>query len=513
MKNHVKLLYILTVVKIILPFLLQDASYQPHRDEFLYLAEGQHLAWGYMEVPPLLSVFAWLTHLFGGSMFWIKFWPSLFGGLTFFLTGKIIISLGGRAFAVWLAFLPFALDGYLRLFFLFQPNFLEVFFWTAIAFSIIQYIQTNKNKWLYYCGLCVGLGLMSKYSVAFYTISILAGLVMTPQRKIFANKHLYFAAIIAIIIFLPNIIWQYNHLFPVLHHMKELQETQLQYINRPAFIIDQFMMNLPCVFIWIAGLLTLFFSSSLRAYRFIAWAYLFVIILLLYLQGKSYYALGAYPVLFAFGAFQLEKITSKRFRWTRFAMILFPVALGLFSLPLVLPIAKPEKLANYYQKTGMNKTGDFKWEDLKTHPLPQDFADMIGWKELAKKVAAVYSTLPSEQKQSIFIYCRGYYSAGALNYYGPSLGLPEAYSDDANFLWWLPDSSHSKNMLFIGHNIPKKDDLVFQQYEKYEIKDSVNMPLFRENGIKVVLFENGNDSLNTFINRSIAEQRAEFLRK
>lgn len=513
MKNHIKLLYILTVIKIILPFLLQDPSYQPHRDEFLYLAEGRHLAWGYMEVPPLLSVFAWLTHLFGGGMFWIKFWPSLFGGLTFMLTGKIVISLGGRAFAVWLAFLPFALDGYLRLFFLFQPNFLEVFFWTAIVFSVIRYLQTNKNNWIYCCGICVGLGLMSKYSIAFYTVSILAGLVMTPQRKIFSNKHLYFAAMVAFTIFLPNIIWQYKHLFPVLHHMQELQDTQLKYIDRSAFIIEQFMMNLPCVFIWIAGLLALFISPSLRAYRFVAWAYLFVIILLLYLQGKAYYALGAYPVLFAFGAFQLEKITALRFKWTRFAMIIFPVALGLFSLPLILPIAKPEKLAGYYEKTGLNKTGDFKWEDLQTHPLPQDFADMIGWKELAQKVAAVYAALPEPQKQSLLIYSRGYYTTGALNYYGPSLGLPETYSDDANFLWWMPASTDAKNMLFIGHNIPKKDDIVFQQYEKYEIKDSVNMPLFRENGMKIVLFENGNDSLNALINRSIAEQRAEFLRK
>src|SRR6185295_2443275 len=147
-----RLLYLLAFIKLITPFFLQHSYYQPHRDEFLYLAEGHHMAWGYMEVPPLLSVFAWFTNLAGGSMFWIKIWPALFGSFTFLLVGKIILSLGGRIFALILGWLPFMVDGYMRLFFLFQPNFLEVFFWTLISFSMIRYIQTNRNKWLYLFG-------------------------------------------------------------------------------------------------------------------------------------------------------------------------------------------------------------------------------------------------------------------------------------------------------------------------------------------------------------------------
>src|SRR6476619_4369413 len=158
MQPHNRFLYILAFVKLILPFLLQSPLYEPHRDEFLYLAEGRHMAWGFMEVPPLLSVFAWLTNVFGEGMFWIKFWPSLFGSLTYIIVGKIILSLGGRTFALFLAFLPFIFGAYLRLFYLFQPNFLEVFFWTMLAYSIIRYIQTTKNKWLYIFGITAGLG-------------------------------------------------------------------------------------------------------------------------------------------------------------------------------------------------------------------------------------------------------------------------------------------------------------------------------------------------------------------
>ncbi|MEP6513260.1 MAG: glycosyltransferase family 39 protein, partial [Parafilimonas sp.] len=253
MQKNQWLLYVLAFIKFILPFFLQNSFYQPHRDEFLYLAEAHHLAWGFMEVPPLLSVFAWLTNLFGNSMFWIKFWPSLFGAFTYIITGKIILSLGGRAFALFLAFLPFIFGAYLRVHYLFQPNFLEIFFWTLISYCIIQYIQTEKIKWLYFFGVSVGLGMMSKYSVAFFVVSILIGLLLTSQRKIFFNKHFYYAALIAFIIFLPNLIWQYNHRFPVIHHINELQETQLQYISTTGFLIDQLLMNLPCVFIWLAG--------------------------------------------------------------------------------------------------------------------------------------------------------------------------------------------------------------------------------------------------------------------
>src|SRR5215831_17727407 len=215
MRKGTQLLYILALLKIIIPFFLQNPVYEPHRDEFLYLAEGHHLAWGFMEVPPLLSVFAWLTNVFGDSMFWIKFWPSLFGAATFIITGKIVQRLDGKNFAIFLLFLPFIFGAYLRLFFLFQPNTPEVFFWTMIAYSVIRFVQTQKTKWLYVFGVSVALGMLSKYSVAFFTVSILIGLLLTKHRMIFLNQHFWYASIIGFIIFLPNLIWQYENKFPI----------------------------------------------------------------------------------------------------------------------------------------------------------------------------------------------------------------------------------------------------------------------------------------------------------
>lgn len=506
------LIVLLAVIKFLLPFFLQHSVYQLHRDEYLYLAEGHHMSWGYMEIPPLLSVFAWISNLMGGSMFWVKLWPALFAVFTFLLVAKIILSLGGKVFALILGWLPFVLDGYLRLFFLFMPNFLDVFFWTLIAFSIIRYSQTQQNRWLYLFGIAIGLGMMSKYSVAFFSASIIAGILLTTQRKVFTNKHFYFALLIALLIFIPNIIWQYLHRFPVINHMSELQEEQLKYNTATGFIKSQFFMNLPCVFIWVAGLIFVIFGKHAKPYRLFAWTYLFVIALLILLRGKDYYALGAYPVLFSFGAFYLEKATSVSWRWSRYAMLVFALALGLFGMPLTMPLAPPAKLAAYYKKTGMSKTGSFKWEDQQMHPLPQDFADMIGWKEMALKTGAVYNSLSPEDRKKTFVYCRAYYTAGALNYYRKEAGLPEVYSDNASFLFWMPDKFDIKNLILLGHDVPGKDDIVFQQFEKMTIKDSVNMPLFRETGMKIILYENGNDSLNSIVTRGVAKLKKRFER-
>ncbi len=269
MKKYNYILYLLALVKLVLPFFLQNSVYEPHRDEMLYLAEGSHMAWGFMEVPPLLSVFAWLIHLCGDGLFWVKFWPSLLGALTYIVTGRIILSLGGQAFALLLGFLPFIFGGFLRVHFLFQPNALEYLGWTCIVYTLIRFVQTEKVYWLYLMGVCCGLGMLSKYSVAFLIVSLLVGLLVTPQRKIFTRKHIYFAALIAFIIFLPNLVWQFNHGFPVFYHMEVLQRSQLRHITAGSFLFDQLLLHFPCVFIWITGLVATLFVKRFAPYRFV----------------------------------------------------------------------------------------------------------------------------------------------------------------------------------------------------------------------------------------------------
>ena len=510
MQKHTRLLYMLALIRFILPYLLQSSFYEPHRDEFLYLAEGHHMAWGFMEVPPLLSVFAWLTHIFGENMFWIKFWPSLFGSLTYLIVGKIVLSLGGKSFALLLAFLPFIFGVYLRLFYLFQPNFLEVFFWTMLAYSIIRYIQTAKNKWLYIFGISAGLGMMSKYSVAFFIVSMVAGLLFTPQRKILLNKHFWFAALLGLLIFLPNTLWQIQYHLPVVFHMKELQRTQLQYVDTPGFLIDQILMNLPCVFVWIAGFWFAAFTQKGKPYRFAAWAYVFVITLLIVLHGKNYYSIGVYPLLFALGSFHLEQFTLQRRKYLQYVFVLVIFILGLPFVPAALPVASPEKLDRYYKLIEFSNTNILKWEDLQHHPLPQDFADMLGWEEMTQKVTAAYNILDSSEKQHTILFCDNYGEAGAVNFYGKKYHLPEAYSDNASFLYWLPHSMHIDNIILLTDDQQEMQHAFIKNFSYAVVNDSVTNVYARERGSLIITLKGANEAFNQMFREKIEKDKAEF---
>jgi hypothetical protein len=513
MKPYNRLLYILALIKLVLPYFLQNGVYGPHRDEFLYLAEGQHMAWGFMEIPPVLSVFAWLTQMFGNSMFWIKFWPSLFGALTYILTGKLIIHLGGRYNALFMAFLTFIFSGYLRVHFLFQPNFLEVFFWTMIAYSLIRHIQTEKNYWLYITGLSAGLGMMSKYSVLFFITGVLVGLLLTPQRRLLANRHFYIAAAIGFIIFLPNVIWQYNRNFAVMHHMQELQQTQLQYVNPVNFIIDQFLMFLPVVFIWPVGLWFAAFTKQGKPYRFIAWAWLFVMGILLILKGKSYYSLGVYPVLTAFGAYWLEQVTPKRLRILRYVRAVIPFLFIPIFIPVALPVFAPPQLADFYKKTHAEKTGALRWEDQENHPLPQDFSDMLGWEEMAQKTAAAWHALtPAEQQQTI-IFCDNYGQAGAVAFYGKKYGIPQPYSGNASFLYWMPAHIKVVNLLLVTDDSTDMQKPFVKEFASATLCGSITTPYAREHGSQVIMLKGANEKFNQFFKDKIDGKRAYFIKK
>lgn len=513
MRKFNRLLYILVLLKLVLPFLIQSGAYEPHRDEFLYLAEARHMAWGYMEVPPLLSVFAWLTNAFGGGLFWIKFWPSLFGALTYLVVGRLILSLGGKWFALVLGFLPFIFGAYLRVNYLFQPNSLDIFFWTLMAYGLVRYVQSERPGWLYLAGIAMGLGMMSKYSMLFFAVSLAGGLLLTRQRRILSNRHFWLAIGVGLLLFLPNLLWQWRHGFPIVYHMNELQRTQLQYVSPAAFLSDQLLMNLPYLFVWLSGLYAVSFTGAGKPYRFIGWAFVIVIILLTVTHGKGYYALGAYPILFAFGAAGLERWTamdpdrragrqgSKGSKgWPamftgrlllRRIMLIVPLLLGRIFVTIALPFLPPPQLAAYYARTSIARSsGALHWEDLRDHPLPQDFADMLSWKEMTAKVAKAYDTLDSAEKSRTLLFCDNYGQAGAVNYYGPQYHLPPAYSDNASFLYWMPEDFYNYDIFLLVTDDRKEMQHAFiHEFASAELVDSITNPYAREYGSLIILLK------------------------
>ncbi|MFB6457125.1 glycosyltransferase family 39 protein [Chitinophaga sp. Hz27] len=478
-------LYLLALAKILMPFILQDPQWGPHRDEFLYLAEARHMAWGYMEAPPLLSVFAWLTNLMGGAMWAIKIWPSLMGGLTYLLVGRLTLHLGGRWFSLILAWMPFVAGVWLRMHFLFQPNFLDIFWWTAIAYSLVRFQQTGKNKYLYLAGLSIGLGMLSKYTAAFYIVGLLGGLLVTWNKKVFFNKHFYFAMGLGFLVFLPNLCWQIIHGFPIVYHMKTLQESQLQYLSPWSFVTDQLLYNVATIATWVTGLI---YVAYTKQYRFIAWAFIITLVLLILGHGKSYYSQGAYPILFAFGAARLETWAHT---WWKTGMVAFSLFIGYRELPLLLPTKAPAPLSKYYEQHQLaHMVGALRWEDLRDHALPQDYADMLSWEEMTQKVAKAYSSLDSTEKAHTLLFCDNYGEVGAVNYYGPKYQLPAAYSDNASFLYWMPENfDQFQVMVLVTDDRQEMQHAFIKEFREAHVIDSIANPFAVEYGSLIIVLK------------------------
>ncbi len=504
---HIILLFAL--VKLLVPFAGIDPVYQLHRDEYLYLAGSMHPSLGYLEAPPLLSWLGRMSLWMGGSHAAVRAWGALFGALHMVLVGKTVLALGGRIYAVCLACLAFLCGASLRMHILFQPNMLDIFAWTLACYLLIRLIQSNKPRYLYLLSLSFVFGWYGKYSIVFILAPMaLAFLLDARLRAWLTSRHLYIGTAIFLALIAPNLYWQVSHGFPVMTHMRLLNEQLLVHVSRRQFLVEQLLFNLPALVVWISGLAWLLIHPAARPYRPILFTYLGMIGLLMAANGKGYYSMGIYPVLIAFGGMAIERWTEDLRvgqRLTRLALPVLVVSLTIPFLPVMLPLAPPEALARFYQRTGMEKTGVLTWERGDTHELPQDFADMLGWRELAEKTAKAYHRLPDSVRLKTLVFGDQYAYAGTLNVYRKEFRLPETYSDDASFVFWLPNTFPYRHVILVDHGPRDPDDAVFSRFRDVVVLDSMTHPYARERGVKIMLYRNGDDSLAIIAQKAIAE--------
>lgn len=495
------LLLLFALAGIFIHLFLVHPAWQLHRDELLYLAEGNHPAWGYLEVPPTMALLAMIIKFLGGAVWMVRLVPALFGALTLFFTGKIVMELGGGLYAQLLACLAYLASGYLRLNLLFQPNSPEVFYFTLGAYFIIRYIHTSHAKYVLYTGIVIGLGMMNKYSMLLFAIGLLAGMALTPHRKLFKNKYCYLAGAIAFLIYLPNFLWQVFHHFPVVNHMETLATQQLQYNSATGFLTGQVINCLPSLFIWVAGLIYFLFIKKGKPYRLLAWMYLAVVTVLIVTHGKDYYAMGSYPMLMAGGGIWLEQLTRKKNLrlLLRPVMILVPVAITMLLFPLLIPLYSPAKMADYcarYKAFGLTR-----WEDGKEHALPQDYADMLGWKKMAMLAGEAYTAMDSTAKAQTIIFCDNYGQAGAVDYYGGAYHLPAAKGKEASYILWSSPDMQFKNIILVTDDPEDVDNpLLKDNFKSVKMLGSIDNGYAREAGSLVLLCEGANEKVVQFVN-------------
>lgn len=450
------------LLKFLLQYHLLSPEYDLQRDEYLHLDQANHLAWGYLSVPPVTSWISRIIQLLGNTVFWVKFFPALFGALTIAVVWKTIEKLNGNLFALILGATCVLLSALLRLNLLYQPNSLEVLCWTTFYFIVIQYFRTEKSKWLFMGAIVFAISFLNKYNFAFLLIGIFPAILLTAQRNVFVKKEFYLSILLALLLILPNLLWQYNNHFPVVHHMNELAATQLVNVNRWGFLKEQLLFFIGALFVIISALYALLFYPPFKKYRSFFWAMIITLSVFIFLKAKAYYAIGLYPVYIAFGAVYLSTILKTG--WKKY---LQPVAIAIpvvFFIPMyfvIFPNKSPDYIVEHAK--AYKDLGLLRWEDGKDHALPQDFADMLGWKELAEKVDSICSTLPDLDQTLIL--CDNYGQAGAINYYTTNKKV-KANSFNADYINWF--------------NLNQKivDVILVKEADEEDKERKVEIPLF-----------------------------------
>jgi hypothetical protein len=432
-------LIILLSAVALLVHLLTNGRYGYFRDELYYIACGRHLAFGYVDQPPLSILLLRLSEAFlGDSLFAIRLLPAMAGAATVALTGAIARELGGRAWAIALAcaaslcaLFNLAVGNF------FSMNAFEPLLWMGCVYLFVRITNGGSPMLWLWMGALLGLSLENKHSTVFFAAGIFLALLLTPERRHFAEKWIWLGGLIAFAIALPNILWQAWHHWPTYELLNNIAHSDKNVaVNPVQFIAQQvILMNPATLPLWIAGLLWLFGSRDGQLYRALGIIYLVTLAEFLVLHGKSYYLAPAYPMLFAAGGVAVERVFAARLKWLKPVLLGSIFLTGALCAPLALPILPPAKLVAYMQAIHLEPP---RTETSHTAALPQLFADQFGWEQMAGSVAHVYHHLQPEDRKRTAIFCQNYGEAGAIDFFGPKLGLPPAISGHQNYFLWGP---------------------------------------------------------------------------
>ncbi len=418
-------------------------------DELYYLACSRHLAWGYVDQPPLIAVITWLARsLLGDSLPAIRFFPAVAGAAEVALTALITRELGGKCFAQGLAALAaLVAPAFLAADSLLTMNAFEPLFWMGCAYLFIRIVKTGDPKLWVWFGLLSGVGLENKYSMLIFGAGIVAGLLLTSQRRALSSPWIWAGGAIAFLIFLPNLLWNIDHHFPFLEIQANIRRSGRDVALGPmAFFAQEILTLLPLSLpIWLGGLWFFFFSKPGKPFRVLGWAWVFTAAAIVMLSPRIYYLYPAFPVLFAGGSVMWETwLAPPRYHGLKLAYAALMVVTGAVFSPLVIPVLPPEIYIRYTQALHLQPP---RLERHKLGPLPQLYADQFGWEEMTATVASVYNSLPPKVRAKTAIFGRNYGQAGAIDLFGPKYGLPPAISGHQNYFLWGPRDYTGESMI------------------------------------------------------------------
>ncbi|MGC1483248.1 MAG: glycosyltransferase family 39 protein [Candidatus Acidiferrum sp.] len=479
--NGMMIVVVIALAKLVFHWYFNN-RYDYFRDEFDYMACGNHLAWGYVDQPPLIPFLIHIWRAIGGdSLRSIRFIPALASSLLVVQTAVLAREFGGRRFALLLSAITVVIaPQYLSNGSLLGTNCLEPNLWMGCAYFAILAIKRNDPRYWLWFGVIAGIGLEEKYSIAVFGLGIVIGLLLTAQRRALLNPWIWIGGIAAFLVFLPNLLWNIHYHWPfveLMHNIRaEGRDVVLplpQYIFQQTLLVDPFTAP-----IWIRGLIALFMSPRLKPYRMLGWCYLVCFTVFFVLHGKNYYLAPVYPMLLAAGAVVIEsalegrKMKSpetqglpsgrNRLAWLKPVIVVVLLASGALFAPVVVPILSPDSFIAYMKHLPM-KLPVMEHSHARA-VLPQWYSDQFGWEEIVAETAKAYNQIPPTERTGCGIFAQDYGQAGAIDFFGPRHGLPPALSGHQTYWLWGP-RGYSGNCLIVLDDSRERLEQLFDSVE------------------------------------------------
>jgi len=415
-----------------------SARYGYHRDELYFLEAGRHPAFGYVDQPPLTPLLARLSALlFANSLVGLRVLPAIGLSALVLLTAGMSRILGaGRAGQVLAAVCAAGCAEFLGAMHLMSTTTPDFVAWAVLLYLVLRLLDSGEPRWWLAIGLCTGIAAEAKWTIWFLAAAVVAGFALSPQRRLLRSRYLLLGAVIAVALAAPDLIWQAAHGWPNLEVFRTLQAAagHNRAVYWPAQVLYTGFALTP---IWVAGIVWSWRSEAARRFRPAMIAAVLTILLQFILGGKPYYSGGAFTLLLAAGSVPAARWLFPGAReagrsWRRAALIAGAVA-TLVAVPIAIPVL-PAAL-------------------LRTVPLQKinyDLAETIAWPREVRLLAREYDALPAAQRARTALLTGNYGEAGAVDRYGPGLGLPQAYSGNNNFWLWGPPPAADRSAIAIS---------------------------------------------------------------
>lgn len=406
---------------------IANPHYGFFRDELYFIICGRHPDFGYVDQPPLVPLLAAASQAFGISLLSLRLFAAFFSAATVWVACRTARELDGGAFAQVLAGIVVLLGTASATLDTEAPG---VWLWPLIGLLVLRLCKGAPPKLWLWIGVAIGICLNTKYSVVFFVLSLITGLMLTPQRRIVRNWWFVGGAAIAVAFALPNFLWQAAHGFPMLELLRNGAAGKNVVLSPVEFLWREIQLDNPILaVVWVCGLIYSFLRADLR---WLGWTYVVLIALMIALHAKDYYPEAIYPLLFAAGAAAIEAWTA-RARTARVAIAGASILAGLWTLPLWVPMLPVPIFVAYARAMHLASAPE---ETKAAGVLPQQYADMHGWPELAREVASAYASIPPADRSRAAVFATNYGEAAAIDFFGPQYGLPPAISGHNQYYIW-----------------------------------------------------------------------------